>query len=196
MHAKQQKFSIGYSIAIVVALLLIQAVFFQPHAENLSYSEFKALAKKGKVSNLVLDKQTITGILPAEGLEGLLPKEKLEELKRAGAGTHPFVYGMSEVLGLATFDAPRQALFLDVPPMAQREYSEETARKIDAEIEQLLETAHGRVRETLGKKRVILDALAKRLIEKEVVDRAALTQLIADTESLPPRVAGDRGEAA
>jgi len=26
MHAKQQKFSIGYSIAIVVALLLIQAV--------------------------------------------------------------------------------------------------------------------------------------------------------------------------
>ena len=105
-------------------------------------------------------------------------------------------YGMSEVLGLATFEAPRQALFLNVPSMAQREYSEETARKIDAEIEQLLETAHGRVRETLGKKRVILDALAKRLIEKEVVDRAALTQLIADTESLPPRVAGDRGEAA
>ena len=104
-------------------------------------------------------------------------------------------YGMSEALGLATFDAPRQALFLNVPSMAQREYSEETARKIDAEIEQLLGTAHGRVRETLGKKRVILDALAKRLIEKEVVDRAALTQLIADAESLP-RVAGDRGEAA
>ena len=91
MRAKQQKFSIGYSIAMVIALLLIQAVFFQPHAENLSYSEFKALAKKGKVSNLVLDKQTITGTLPAEGLEGLLPSEKLEALKRAGPGPHPFV---------------------------------------------------------------------------------------------------------
>ena len=112
MHAKQQNFAIGYSIALVLALLL-QAVFFQPHAENLSYSEFKALVRKGKVSNL----------------------------------------------------------------------------------EQLLGAAHGRVCETLGKKRVILDALAKRLIEKEVVDRAALTQLIADAESLP-RVAGDRGEAA
>jgi cell division protease FtsH len=99
-------------------------------------------------------------------------------------------YGMSEALGLATFEAPRQALFLNVPSMAQREYSEETARKIDAEIEQLLETAHGRVRETLGKKRMILDALAKRLIEKEVVDRAALVQLIADAESLP-RGGGD-----
>ena len=94
-------------------------------------------------------------------------------------------YGMSEVLGLATFEAPRQALFLNVPSTAQREYSEETARKIDAEIEQLLETAHGRVRETLGKKRTILDALATRLIEKEVVDRAALVQLIADAESSP-----------
>jgi len=94
-------------------------------------------------------------------------------------------YGMSEALGLATFDAPRQALFLNVPSMAQREYSEETARRIDAEIEQLLETAHGRVRETLGKKRMILDALAKRLIDTEVVDRAALVQLIADAESSP-----------
>ena len=94
-------------------------------------------------------------------------------------------YGMSEALGLATFEAPRQALFLDVPSMAQREYSEDTARKIDAEIGQLLETAHGRVRETLGTKRLILDALAVRLIEKEVVDRAALVQLIADAESLP-----------
>ena len=94
-------------------------------------------------------------------------------------------YGMSETLGLATFDAPRQALFLDVPSMTQREYSEETARKIDAEISQLLETAHRRVRKTLGKKRALLDALAKRLIETEVVDRAALAQLIADAEPLP-----------
>jgi cell division protease FtsH len=92
-------------------------------------------------------------------------------------------YGMSEALGLATFEAPRQALFLNVPSMGQREYSEETARRIDAEIEQLLKTAHGRVRETLGNKRGILEALAKRLIEKEVVDRAALVQLISETES-------------
>jgi len=49
-------------------------------------------------------------------------------------------------------------------------------RAQDAEIEQLLETAHGRVRETLGKKRTILDALATRL---------TLVQLIVDAESRP-----------
>jgi cell division protease FtsH len=103
-------------------------------------------------------------------------------------------YGMSEALGLATFEAPRQALFLNVPSLAQREYSEETARRIGAEIEQLLKTAHGRVRETLGAKRVTLEALAKRLIDKEVVDRATLTQLIAETEA-PATAGGDRGHA-
>jgi cell division protease FtsH len=81
----------GYVIAAVLALVLIQSVFAQPHAENLSYSEFKGLVKKGKVSDLVLDKQVITGTLPAEGLEGLLPKEKLQELKREGGSSHQFV---------------------------------------------------------------------------------------------------------
>jgi cell division protease FtsH len=89
-------------------------------------------------------------------------------------------YGMSETLGLATFEAPRQGLFLTPYPAGEREYSEETARAIDGEIRKLLEAAHGRVRETLTAKRGVLDALAKLLIEQEVVDRAALTRLLAD----------------
>ena len=100
MELKQQKFSVGYVIATLLALLLIQSVFFAPHAENLSYSEFKGLARKGKVGDLVLDKQVITGTLPAEGLEGLLPKEKLEELKRAGGGPHRFVTARVDDPGL------------------------------------------------------------------------------------------------
>ena len=94
-------------------------------------------------------------------------------------------YGMSEALGLATFEAPRQALFLNVPSMAPREYSEATARRIDAEIERLLKAAHARVRETLAAMRATLETLAKRLMEKEVVDRATLAQLIKDTAGVP-----------
>jgi cell division protease FtsH len=86
-------------------------------------------------------------------------------------------YGMSETLGLATFEEPRQALFLPVPSVQPKEYSERTAEAIDAEIQQMLNAAHERVRATLGAKRATLEALAKRLIEREVVDRAALVQL-------------------
>ena len=91
-------------------------------------------------------------------------------------------YGMSAALGLATFEPPRQALFLNVPSMAQREYSEETARRIDDEIRTLFEAAHERVRQTLTAKRDVLTSLAKLLIEKEVVSRDDLTALLASAE--------------
>jgi cell division protease FtsH len=87
-------------------------------------------------------------------------------------------YGMSQALGLATFEAPRQALFLQVPTGAPKEYSEETARVIDAEIRTLLEASHVRVRETLTAKREGLDAVAKVLIEQEVIDRDTLAMLL------------------
>ena len=92
-------------------------------------------------------------------------------------------YGMSEALGLATFEPPRQALFLNVPSMAQREYSEETARRIDGEIQTLFAAAHGRVRQTLTARREALTALAKLLIEKEVVGRDDLVALLKSTEA-------------
>jgi cell division protease FtsH len=63
--------------------------------------------------------------------------------------------------------------------MGEREYSEETARTIDAEVRKLLGAAHHRVRGTLTGQRSALEALAKVLIEKEVVDRDALTALLA-----------------
>jgi len=91
-------------------------------------------------------------------------------------------YGMGEALGLATFEPPRPT-FLPVPTSGPKEYSERTAEVIDAEIQKLLEAAHGRVRVTLTAKRVTLEALAKRLIEKEVVDREALLALIAASEA-------------
>jgi cell division protease FtsH len=95
-------------------------------------------------------------------------------------------YGMGEAFGLATFERPRQAPFLAVPTAGPKEYSERTAEAIDAAVQALLEAAHGRVRETLTAKRATLEALAKRLIETEVVDRPALLTLIADSPATDP----------
>ena len=92
-------------------------------------------------------------------------------------------YGMSERLGLATFELPRQGLFLNVPSMAPREYSEETAKRIDDEIGAVLETAHGRAHETLTARRETLTSLAKLLIDKEVVSREDLTMLLASASA-------------
>ncbi|MBI4639669.1 MAG: ATP-dependent zinc metalloprotease FtsH [Candidatus Tectomicrobia bacterium] len=92
-------------------------------------------------------------------------------------------YGMSEKLGLATFEEPRQALFLQVSAGGPKEYSEETARLIDEEVRKLLEESRARVRETLTAKRGMLETVAKLLMEQEVIDRNTLTQML-ETEKV------------
>src|SRR2546426_3267376 len=100
MELKQRKFAIGYLAIALITILVFQLPLFGPRAVNVSYSEFKALAKKGRVSNLTLDKETVSGTLAADGLETLLPKEKLEELKGSGGGPHRFVAARVEDPGL------------------------------------------------------------------------------------------------
>jgi cell division protease FtsH len=100
MHAKQQNFTIWYFVAALLILFVIQALVLAPHVANLSYSEFKSLVAKDKVSDLVIGKQVISGTLAANGLEGLLPKEKLDALKRYGGGVHRFVTARVDDPGL------------------------------------------------------------------------------------------------
>ena len=89
-------------------------------------------------------------------------------------------YGMSEAIGLATHEAPRMPTFLGAPQLPEaRSYSERTAETIDAEVSRLLQEAKARVAATLTAKRTVLEALARLLLAKEVVDRAALDALLA-----------------
>jgi cell division protease FtsH len=89
-------------------------------------------------------------------------------------------YGMSDTLGLVTFEEPRSNPFLNMPGTGRsREYSEKTAQAIDEEIHTIIGGARDRVRQTLTKRRGALDALAKLLLQQEVVDRATLQDLLA-----------------
>jgi len=97
-------------------------------------------------------------------------------------------YGMSERLGQVTFDSPRSGAFLQVADApVRRNYSEETAKLIDDDISRLIRDAHARVRRTLTDKRAALDALARLLLEHEVVDRAALDAVLRSQASARAR---------
>ena len=99
-------------------------------------------------------------------------------------------YGMSERLGLAAFEAPRSPVFLAGPTLpAAREYADATARAIDEEVIALLGAARARVVETLTGRRPALEALARLLLEKETVDRAAIEALLSESAVAPAREA-------
>jgi cell division protease FtsH len=80
-----------------------------------------------------------------------------------------------------------------------REVSEETSRKIDAEIRRLLTDAEARVQATLAERRKELDALASMLLRRETVEREVLVRLLAARtdarEASPPAVAPVGGAA-
>jgi cell division protease FtsH len=93
-------------------------------------------------------------------------------------------YGMSQTLGLATWETAPRSPFLAMPGASeQRDCSERTAEAIDAEVRQLLDEARQRVTATLTAHRQQLEALAKLLLEKETVDRAMLDTVLAGVES-------------
>ncbi|HIA2356060.1 TPA: ATP-dependent metallopeptidase FtsH/Yme1/Tma family protein, partial [Burkholderia contaminans] len=110
------------------------------------------------------------------------------DLERATAMARHMVmqYGMSEKIGLATFDdgAARQGM-----PGAWHagdgRCSEHTARMIDDEVRTLLADAHARVATTLGERRDVLERIARRLLQCEVLERDALQALI-DGRVEPP----------
>jgi len=79
-------------------------------------------------------------------------------------------YGMSEKLGLVTYTREKRPLFLEAGMGSpSREYSDETARAIDAEVTRLMNEAHDRVKKILGEKREQLELLTQTLLIKETV---------------------------
>jgi cell division protease FtsH len=87
-------------------------------------------------------------------------------------------FGMSESLGLVSLEGPRQPLYLPVPMQSTKEYSDDTARAIDAEVKQMLTAGHERVKEILAAHRPALEELAQLLLKKEVVERPELQAIL------------------
>jgi cell division protease FtsH len=87
-------------------------------------------------------------------------------------------WGMSEDLGPLSFAKDEEHIFLGREIAQHRDYSEETARKIDQEINNLIEKAYNRSKQILNENLDILHALADRLLEKETVLGNELDELI------------------
>ena len=100
MEQNQRRFSIWYFVAAFLVLLAIEHFLMGAITENLTYNEFKALLKAGKITEVTLTDRMITGRLKQEGLEGLLPKEKIAEIQRFGTGEQRFVAVRVEDPGL------------------------------------------------------------------------------------------------
>jgi cell division protease FtsH len=102
---------------------------------------------------------------------------------------------MNEKLGPLTYGRRRQLAFLGVAAEEERNYSEATARLIDAEVRSLVEKARHRARGILSSRRPLLDALAAALQEREVMDRDEVERLVREYADRPRAPEGGGGTA-
>ncbi|HPC57508.1 MAG TPA: ATP-dependent zinc metalloprotease FtsH [Kiritimatiellia bacterium] len=79
-------------------------------------------------------------------------------------------WGMSEVLGFQHFGTREELLFLGREVNRSNEMSEDTARKIDAEVKRILDECYQQALDLLTANRDKLDQLTNLLIERETLD--------------------------
>ncbi len=79
-------------------------------------------------------------------------------------------YGMGKTLGLSTYPRQRSPVFLQQDQHGGgRDYSDETAAKIDLETKEILDERNSQVKDLLQQKQHLLVAIAEKLLEKEVL---------------------------
>ena len=93
-------------------------------------------------------------------------------------------WGMSD-LGPMTFGKKEEQIFLGREIAQHRDYSEDTAIKIDQEVRKLVNAGYTTAKQIISDHRDVLERIAKALIEREVLDAAELKMLV-DGQNLPP----------
>src|SRR5271166_2238323 len=78
-------------------------------------------------------------------------------------------WGLSETLGTIAYGENQDEVFLGYQVARRQNVSEETSRKIDAEIERLVEVGYAEAERILATKRADLETLAKGLLEFETL---------------------------
>jgi cell division protease FtsH len=103
-------------------------------------------------------------------------------------------WGMSDRIGPMAWGS-QGAVFLGEDLMHTRDYSDETSRVIDEEVERILRQAEDRAMEVLKEHRPGLEYVAGALLEHETIDGAEVARLVNLAASGGPAEAEDAGPA-
>ncbi len=86
--------------------------------------------------------------------------------------------GMSEALGTQVFGEAQHQVFLGRDYADHQDYSEETARRIDEEVQRIMREAHERAKGILEERREQLELMKSVLLERETVEGEAVEALL------------------
>ncbi len=89
-------------------------------------------------------------------------------------------YGMSDELGAQVYGEAQHEVFLGRDYANHHDYSAETSKRIDDEVERIMREAHLRACEVLEARRAQMDTIAHVLLERETVEGEVVSALLDD----------------
>jgi cell division protease FtsH len=89
-------------------------------------------------------------------------------------------WGMSEKLGPLNYGKKEELVFLGKEMQRQRDFSDETAQDIDGELKRIVMNCFDRARRILRDNSDVLHAIAKNLLDKEVLDGQEIDRIIEE----------------
>jgi cell division protease FtsH len=111
------------------------------------------------------------------------------DIEKATATARAMVtqYGMSERLGAVKFGQESGEVFMGRDMGHGRDYSEEVAAQVDAEVRALVENAHHEAWEILVEYRDVLDDMVLKLLDKETLNKDEVLEIFAPVKKRAPR---------
>ena len=183
-HALMGKFIPGmdpvHKVTIIPRGLALGQTQYLPVDEKHTYS-------KSYLSNLLVS--LLGGRVAEEVILNEVSSGAGNDLEKATEIARKMIceWGMSEKLGPATFGKKEEAIFLGREIAQHRDYSEETARLIDAEVKVLIEEAHAKAHRLLAEHKDDLIKLSKILLERETLTGDEMDLVLQGKEDeLPP----------
>jgi len=87
-------------------------------------------------------------------------------------------YGMNEKLGPLSFGKKEEEIFLGREIAQHRDYSEETAQKIDQEVNNLIDVSYKKTHKLISNNLTTLNNLARALLEKETLNGHEIDEIV------------------
>jgi cell division protease FtsH len=88
---KRQNFSLWYFPIAMALMLVLQSVLFSRHVESLAYSDFESLLHAGKIREVTIADETLSGTADFRGGDAILSADVWKSLPRESLEQQPFV---------------------------------------------------------------------------------------------------------
>lgn len=143
---------------------------------------------EGKIKMLSTITSFMGGRVAEEIIFGDITSGASSDLKQATNIAHHMVcaWGMSKKLGPRTFGSNEEVMFLGREVSRNKDFSEETAKIIDDEVANIINSCYEKAHELLESNLESLHTLANLLLEQETVDGCVVREILENGRPLTP----------